>query len=327
VEVKYAYPSFVKAWSLRLCLIIFMPTVVFTLYQWSLKDSWLSTLLSVIMFLFIWACILCPTSLTFRLAFHGTPYALYTHTKHLASCGPLFAQYRTSRYYFFICLIAGSFLKAIFIASLKEHGEAQVILILLVELGICLAHIILRPYKSQGGDILATFIAVVRLVATGLMIAFVESLALAAIPRVVIGIVIAVLFSIAALIMLLNNLIHGVKGLWPPSSRRSHSHQESTNESILEKGGPLAPGLSPTPELSARLSSQVHRPSSATPAIQPSEYSQHDSISMTDGSISPRPLSFSREPRPSSSPSVVDMWTTPGHSRPSTLEDRPPNHT
>jgi hypothetical protein len=226
-------------------MIIFTPFMIFTIYQWSLRDSWLTTLLSVMSFLLIFACIFYPTCLTLHLALRNTPYALYTHGEHLNSLGPLFSRYRTPRYYFFTCILVGSLLKAILVASLKEHGQAQVALMLLAELGILLSHVILRPFKSRGSDILAIFIAMIRFVAAGLLVAFVEGLSLAAIPRVVVGVVIAILYSIAVIVMLLDYLIQAVREVWSSSIRRTHSHQEAADKSVPDKGSPLAFGLAP----------------------------------------------------------------------------------
>ncbi|KAJ7497191.1 hypothetical protein FB451DRAFT_1210438 [Mycena latifolia] len=237
-RLKSAYPAYIKAWGLRLGLICLPPLTIFIFYQWTLKDSWLSILLSVITFLAIWGLILYPIYLTLRLASRDSPDALESDLEHLSSHGPLYAQYRTPRYYFFLPLLIATFVKAVVIAAGQGSGMAQVVVCIVVELAVVVAHILFRPYNSRGGDVFSTYLSIVRLVCTGLMIAFVESVGVAAIPRVAIGAVIAVIFSIAVVILAFNLFLHsGVNWLWRRRhSTRGPSRQGSADESILEKG-------------------------------------------------------------------------------------------
>ncbi|KAJ6586815.1 hypothetical protein DFH09DRAFT_235446 [Mycena vulgaris] len=237
-RLKSAYPAYTRAWALRLGLIALSPIMTFVFYQWTLKDSWLSILISVITFLAIWSLVLYPVYLTLRLARHESPDALESNLEHRSSHGPLYAQYRTPRYYFFLPLLVSTFVKAVVIAAGQGSGMAQVVAFIVVELAVVLAHILLRPYSSRGGDVFSTYLSIVRLVCTGLMIAFVESVGVAAIPRVAIGAVIAVIFSIAVVILAINLFLHaGVNRLWRRGhSTRGSSRQGSADESMLEKG-------------------------------------------------------------------------------------------
>jgi hypothetical protein len=258
--------------------------------------------------------------------------------EHITLCGPLYAQYRTPRYYFSLPLIVATFLKAIFVAFAKANGEVQVILMVLVELGVMAAHLVLRPYKTRGGDVLASYLAIVRFVCTGLMIAFVETLAVAAIPRVAIGIVIAVLFSIAVVVLFINICIHlpGVSLLFK-SSRLSR--QDSAADSMLEEKEDMSHSLmesqthlgrphNPTPERNIPLDQHINQPyldttSTNTAAALPSAASLETS-STNLGSILPRRWSFQlSHSRPNSrsncstSPHSTDFSSTPSTPRPS----------
>ena len=181
-------------------------------------------------------------------------YALWTNPNHLASHGPLYAQYRLPRYYFTIILLIATFLKAISVAFAKASGEAQLILMIVVELGVLGAYAVLKPYRARGGDVLATYLAVVRFVCTGLMIAFIEKFAVAAIPRVAIGIIVAIIFSIAVIVLFINTLLSLVR-LLRTSGR--HSHVDSADDSIMEKGG--------IPSSSAASRAHFGRPRNPTP--------------------------------------------------------------
>jgi len=92
-----------------------------------------------------------------------------------------------------------------------NHGEGQVIVMVIIDASILFAYLLLRPYNSRGGHILGTYLATTRLLATGLMVAFIERFALAAIPRVVVGIIIAVLFSVSVVVIAINILMLAFK--------------------------------------------------------------------------------------------------------------------
>ncbi|KAJ7078939.1 TRP-domain-containing protein [Mycena belliarum] len=234
-RLESAYPTYIKAWALRLTLVCLPPLTIFVFYQWTLKDSWLPILLSLITFLAIWTFVLYPAYLTLRLVWRESPNVLESDLKHIS---PLYAQYRAPRYYFFLPLLIATFVKALVIATGQGHGMAQVVVFLLVELAVVAGHIFLKPYNSRGGDIFSTYLAIVRLVCTGLMISFVESVGVAAIPRVAIGAVIAVIFSIAVVILAINIFLQsGILWLLRRGRfNRSPSLKGSADESMLEKG-------------------------------------------------------------------------------------------
>ncbi|EPQ57401.1 TRP-domain-containing protein [Gloeophyllum trabeum ATCC 11539] len=230
LEFEDRYSAFARAWGLRLAFLAFSPVVIFTFYQWTLKDSWLAVLLSVIMFLVIVAYVLWPSFVTLRLARDSSPFALYTHTDHLQANGPLYAQYRNPRYYFFAPLIVGAFLKALFVSFAKASGTTQVIALIIIEFAVFVAVVTLKPFRRRGGDFLAGYLAIVRLICTGLMVSFIERLNVKPIPRTVIGAVIAVIWAVAVVVMFINIVVNlGLSNLW----RR---HKNSAQSSILEKG-------------------------------------------------------------------------------------------
>ncbi|KAJ7132865.1 hypothetical protein C8R43DRAFT_1023727 [Mycena crocata] len=236
-RLQSSYPAYTRAWALRLGLVGLFPIMIFVFNQWTLKDSWLSILLSVLTVLGVAALIIYPVYLTLRLVRQESPDALEFNDEHLATHGPLYAQYRTPRYYFFLPLLVAAFVKAVVIAAGQGSGMAQVVVFLIVELGVVIAHIVLKPYNTKGGDVFSTYLAIVRLVCAGLMVAFVESINVAAIPRAVIGAVIAVIFSIAVVVLAINLFVHaGVNRLWRRDSTRGPSRQGSADVSILEKG-------------------------------------------------------------------------------------------
>jgi hypothetical protein len=168
---------------------------------------------SVLLLILLLGGVMYPTVLTVRLARRSGSQALFSDLRHIASFGPIFAQFRPSRYYFSMLYLVALLTKALVIGFGKDHGQVQVVLMIIVEFLVLLAYLSLRPCGSKSGDVLGTFLAAVRLVTAGLMVAFIEHLALAAIPRVVIGIVIVVVFSIAVVVMAVNILTHVYQAL------------------------------------------------------------------------------------------------------------------
>lgn len=290
----YRYPSFVRAWLLRICLIVFTPVAIFAFYQWTLKDSWLSIFLSVILFLAVVGYILYSIVLVHRLALRATPSELYAQPDFLASYGPLYAIYRLERFYATTPFILAIFMKALFIAFSQTNGVVQVVAILVVECMVLASLLVLRPHKSKGADVLATYLAITRVLCTGLMIAFLESLNLGAIPRVVIGIVIAVIISVAVIVMFINTLMNmGIMRLVPARYRRRPGATPGGLDA--EKGagidGKECRPRNPTPERNIPLDPDVNQPYPGSPSQTVTDdhslYSE-ESGSTTLGSLIPR---------------------------------------
>lgn len=357
---QYRYPSFSRAWLLRTCLIVFTPVTIFALYQWTLKDSWLSILISVFLLVAVVGYLLYPVFLTIRLALRSTPYALYTQSDHLASYGPLYAIYRSERFYATTSLILAIFVKALFTAFSQANGEVQVVAMLIIECALLASLLAFRPHKSRGADVLATYLAITRVVCTGLMIGFLESLNLGAIPRVVIGIVMAVIISVAVIVMFVNTLVNlGLMRLLPARYRRRRD--DIPDGSVLEKGADDTDWRprNPTPQRNIPLDPDVNQPYPDSPSqtltdrhsayseesgsttlgsllpqrwsIQPSQPSTHSrsnsqsQYSPSQSNYSPscsNHLSTASSPRQSVPPSPLRTHS-PSHSRQPTIDEHP----
>jgi Transient receptor potential (TRP) ion channel len=214
----------------------------FTLYQWTLKDSWLSILISVITFLAILGTVGCGAARVLLFGRRSSPWLL---TEDLPALQPLYGQYRIPRYHFFALPLIATFLRAILIAAAKNNGTVQIITIVCIEIFLLLSHVALKPGKTRRADILCVFLAVIRLVTAGLQVAFIVPVALAPIPRVVIGIIVLVLFSIAVVVMFFNTLWNlGLQRLWfrrrfttlPSRGSTSQGSLDKTTEKDVEKG-------------------------------------------------------------------------------------------
>ena len=153
---------------------------------------------------------------------------------------PLWAQHRSERRWYFIPLLVALLAKSATIAFGQAHGEAQAIFLVILEGLVFISIIVLKPYDTRKADILAGYLAVIRLVCTGLMIAFLPSLGVKAIPRVVIGIVTAVIFSVAVVVMFFNTVWNILQSLLSRKNR-APSPSGSLDSSALEKGDAPSP--------------------------------------------------------------------------------------
>jgi hypothetical protein len=300
LQLRHAYTSWTRAWALRLCLIMFTPILVFAFYQWTLKDSWLSVLFSVITFLAIMGAISYSSFIVIRSVRHSEPQVLHTDS-FLGSFGPLYGQYLPGKYHFFLPVLVATFFKAIFISFLQSQGLAQVLLLLIIEIAQVSALLVLRPHKTRGADIFSSFLGIIRVVCTGLMIAFVESFNLKAIPRYAIGLVLAVIYSVTIIVVIINLVLHsGIQRLWKRRDVSRRSSLQGSSHTMLEKSTSetsdyFGRPTNPTPERNVPLDPEINKPyipSSPTATIGSPSTRQRDSQSTTFGSVLPRRWSF-----------------------------------
>ncbi|KAG8752334.1 hypothetical protein FRC11_008485 [Ceratobasidium sp. 423] len=196
---------------LRLALVLILPVTVFAMYQWTLRDSWLATLLSVICLLATWAG-LGWTWFKFSLASRPLD-----DTRRFAALRPSLPMILLSTVPIFII--------SLFAAFASHSGTAQVAGILAIEiLSLATAIFIRWKARRQERDLLLnttpespvpnlpaplipppTRMGITlrwfRVIAMGLMIPFIEHLGVMAIPRTVIGIVTVAVWGIGVVII------------------------------------------------------------------------------------------------------------------------------
>ncbi|KAF5389485.1 hypothetical protein D9757_004302 [Collybiopsis confluens] len=295
------YFSWARNWILRLCLIMFTPILVFAFYQWTLKDSWLSILFAVIAFIAVMGLICYWSAIIIR-SNSSAPHA----ADSLSAPGTLYGQYRPAGRLFFLAIIIAAFFRAIFISLVQSTGLAQVVLLLILEIILVVAVFTLRPHKSRGADVFSSFLGIVRVVCTGLMVAFIESINVKAIPRYAIGLVLAVIYSVTTIVVVINIIIHsGPHRLWRRRNSSRRSSLQGSSNAMLEKGEQstsnysssevLGRPMNPTPERNTILDPEINQPynpSSPTATIDYASTRLRDSQSTTFGSVLPRRWSF-----------------------------------
>lgn len=345
------YPSFARAWLFRTALVCVTPVFIFAFYQWTLGDSWLADLLAVLLLLNVLIAVGIPMLLIFR----PMLVSRYFYTREMEdpaqspSLMPFTSPLRQERLYFIIALAVAILVKTLVVAFGEAHGMAQAIIILITEILLFGVFLILKPYRTRGADFFSGTLAVVRIVCTGLTIAFSISLGLAAIPRVAIGIVAAVIWSLAVLLLFFNVLVN--LGAWRlirrvlPFRRQDTLTSETTfanengSEPSLERKQDAEKAVTPMSSTYYQRPENpepTHTPTTASAfspmttlsrfSDLPSEYSRPTTTTETTlGESLPHRYSFRHSRPPSTSlashgglspvtPSGESMYTTPRES-------------
>jgi hypothetical protein len=328
-ELLKSYPCYLRAWALRLVhllfihefshtdvpqgLIILIPSLTFIFYQWTLSDSWLSVLLSVFALVAILGLVGYPAFSTLRFAYVSSPEWIYSSKDVFGLYGPLYARYRVPQFHFFAPTVLAIILKSVFIAFAKDSGVAQIAGIICIEGLFMLLLCFLRPFGTRRENMLSIFFAIVRLVGSGLLVAFLENLNVDAIKRVVVGFVIIVLFSVAVLVMfarILTGLLSGKLGFNISRSSTSSSPRrlQDSDSGIMEKNGTKSSNswdpeqaigrpINPTPDHGSPGDGGFLQPHDfstiASPATSAMPDTSRDSGTMTLGSLLSRRWSFS----------------------------------
>ncbi|KAH7339963.1 ML-like domain-containing protein [Rhizoctonia solani] len=229
---------------LRLALVLLLPVTVFAMYQWTLRDSWLATLLSVICILTTWAGL---GWTWFKLSVASRPL---DDTRRFAALRPSLPM--------IVLLTAPVFIISLFVAFASHSGTAQVAGILVVEILSLAAAIFIRwqarrrerdlflnatpespapslptaliPPPTRLGITLRWF----RLIAMGLMIPFLQHLGVKPIPRTVIGIVTAAVWGIGVVIIFVY-LVWSTVQLFRRKRVNSSLLDEASTDRIAEK--------------------------------------------------------------------------------------------
>ncbi|CAG8739040.1 10659_t:CDS:1 [Acaulospora colombiana] len=153
--------------------------------------------------------------------------------------GAFVGPYRPGRRFFFIISLLTPLLRSTFVSGARHNGFIQVVGLIVLETLYLISLIVLRPYYTRGADALEIFLSLTRLITTGALIAFVkEKLAVTAIPRVGIGIGLAVVWCVGIVVVIINILVNILpwKKLWCRITGRKHVEENADSVNELEKG-------------------------------------------------------------------------------------------
>ncbi|KIJ39452.1 hypothetical protein M422DRAFT_32703 [Sphaerobolus stellatus SS14] len=251
-------------------MIVLSPILIFGFFQWTLGDSWLSSLLAAICIILIVGPLGYAAVKTLLLARRESPEALYGIAGNLTALRTFLVPFRWERYYFFAVGLVAAFVKSVFIGFAKTDGLAQVIGLLIVEITVFVLMCILKPHRSRGADVLGIYLSLTRVATAGLMIPFIEKLHIKPIPRVAIGFVVMVIFSVAVIIMVVNIFMNFGTGLVWRRHKNDHLGSSSSVNDIEKTGERDIP-----PEMSESPVTSTMRPGNPTPSTSFSHESEH----------------------------------------------------
>ena len=201
--------------------VTFSPTITFAFYQWTLKDSWLAILLSVISVLSLLAVV----------AIVGIGISRLLPESSTMKYERIVGQYKAHIRWFSSLLIGLFFIKALIIGFGEKNGTVQVALLLTMELACFIALLIWRPFSLRRTNAFAIILSGARVVNSGLLIPFVTSLGVKPIPRVVLALVSVVVLSVAVIVATISlitavipqSLCHGLHPCGRGQNRPLHS--------------------------------------------------------------------------------------------------------
>jgi hypothetical protein len=216
-----------------------LPLLILVFFQWSLRDNWLSTFISVFTLLLFLSAFAYPTYFIFRAVLeHGS--TVFKETMQQRTFEALIGPFRTQRYYFFISALLVPFIRACFISLVKENGFIQVIGLVVLEVLYLCSLIFLRPGHTRRSDVLEIFLGLVRVITTAALLPFVrEKLAVTAIPRVAVGIGIAVVICVGVVVIFINVLLDLLpwKMVWQKLRGQKEEVESNDLSEDLEKNG------------------------------------------------------------------------------------------
>lgn len=229
--------------SIRLVQICLLPGILLSLFQWTLHDSWLSTFISVIIFLGIMSALGYPTFLIIREALANGHQNFNEDTMQKSPQGALIAPYKYTKYYFFLVALFAPVIRAAFVSLARSNGFVQVVGLVTLEVLYMIILLCIRPFHNRRGDVFEVTIAFIRLISTGALLPFVkEKLDVDAIPRVAIGIGVAIVLSVGVVLISLNVIAHALPWRWAWRTIRGIKKDKKGAEESLDTDSELEKG-------------------------------------------------------------------------------------
>lgn len=179
-------------------VLVFYPTwVLYAMYQFWLKDSWGSLVISGITFAFFTIALV---ALSCRVAFLAYSYReqlyrLYEYP-HVTVLGLLFKQYKGKYWWFFNLSILCSFSQCVFIGLSTGDGMVQIIGVLAIQAVFTVILISLRPFQSTMTNATSIVANVGICIVYALLTTFTFQVNISLIPSTAIGIAIIAIQSI-----------------------------------------------------------------------------------------------------------------------------------
>jgi hypothetical protein len=159
----------------RLIVLFHLPITVFSAYQWTIQDftSVASVVLAGLAFAFFSVAL--PVFLLYRI--FRTPTAkLYDAMRTLLSLGPMYNIYAQGNQLYYGLRFLASLVTGITVGVGQDHGLAQAIVVLVVEIAFGIGTTIWHPWRAGAGMVIPGFLfAMIRILSAALLVVMAPS--------------------------------------------------------------------------------------------------------------------------------------------------------
>ncbi|OZJ01506.1 hypothetical protein BZG36_05577 [Bifiguratus adelaidae] len=200
--------SFCAGMALRLILLFFLPLVTASLYQLMTPAPWYM-LLSASMIL-VGPLILLPSLIGFHLLRIRPPTIIFDDLNLLLKIGPLYNLFTDETFGMFIWFLVNKFLIGMMVALFQSNGIAQLVVIILLEVGLFLGILLRMPFAAQTTNYVQLVFTGIRIIVAILSICFIPTLSIPDYTKQIVAYVQVVLHAVIFaffLAMSLTNLV------------------------------------------------------------------------------------------------------------------------
>ncbi|KAL7925172.1 TRP domain-containing protein [Trichoderma austrokoningii] len=226
-----------------LILLLYGIWVLYCVFQFTLGDSWAAKLLAALS-LAIFTGVL--AFFGFKIWFtahrlkaqHGDASKLYEEKGNWLKYSMFYEAYQKSYWWFFIPMIAYTFVKGCIVAAGDGHGMAQTVVSFVVELAMLALLVFTRPFERRSTTLINIFIAVVRVLSVICVFVFVDEFNVEQTTQTVMG---AVMIAIQSTLTVALALLVGWNAINATIKMNPHRKRRKDMEKLREEADDLTP--------------------------------------------------------------------------------------
>ncbi|KAK9460413.1 uncharacterized protein V1516DRAFT_696180 [Lipomyces oligophaga] len=213
IEFRQRWLTITKGIMYRMILIGFAQMNIFSLWEFTRRDSPATIVLAVVMLLMVNGLLAWAAFKVIRLAkrsvlmYKNPAYILYSDSSALNRWGFIYVQFRATAYYFIIPVLLYTFIKSCFIAFGQSAGTVQGIVLMIIEFFYLVLIIYFKPYMDRRTNIFNIIIQTINFVNGILFFFFTGVTKVPAVVTGVMGVLFFVMNAAFALILLISIII------------------------------------------------------------------------------------------------------------------------
>lgn len=242
-------PALLKGTLLKLWFVALPAIMVFSMWEWTHVDSPAVVVVSVFMLIVCLALLAVNAVKVFFIARRsqqelGTPaYLLYSNPKTLQKYGYLYTMFDARYYWFGAVYVAYNIVKALFIAFSQKSGKTQALALFIIELAMCIAVGVLKPFLSKAVNGIQITAHVVITINACFFLFFSNLMTQNLIISGVMGVIFFILNAAFSTVLLLYIIIYScLCAFWHAkgTTKREHVAKDERNSFILDNNGQVA---------------------------------------------------------------------------------------